>query len=212
MTDIASLRREYSNAPLDLEHVCDEPFTQFRRWFDEARAVASGEVNAMTLATVSPDGAPSARVVLLKDLDPRGFVFYTNRLSRKGIELDTSPRCALCFLWEDLARQVRVEGDAERVDDATADAYFASRPRGSQLGAWASPQSEVVASREALDARLAELTRRFEGAEVTRPPHWGGYRVVPRAVEFWQGRQSRLHDRLRYTRAGDRWRLERLAP
>lgn len=212
MNDIASLRREYAREPLDLEHVAAEPFAQFRRWFDEAREVLETEVNAMTLATVSPDGAPSARVVLLKDLDPRGFVFYTNRLSRKGMELDASPRCALCFLWDGLARQVRVEGDAERVDDATADAYFASRPRASQLGAWASPQSEVVPTRESLDARLADAEARFAGITVPRPAHWGGYRVVPRSVEFWQGRQSRLHDRLRYTRAGDLWRLERLAP
>lgn len=212
MTDIASLRRDYAHEPLDLDHVAAEPFAQFQRWFDEARRVVDGEVNAMTLATVSPDGAPAARVVLLKGVDARGFVFYTNRLSRKGMELSAEPRCALCFLWDAVARQVRVEGVAEPVDDAEADAYFASRPRGSQLGAWASPQSEVVPSRAHLDAALAAVTARFEGADVPRPPHWGGYRVVPRAVEFWQGRTSRLHDRLRYTREGLGWRVDRVAP
>ena len=212
MTDIASLRREYAHEPLDRAHAHPDPFEQFRRWFDEARRVVDGEVNAMTLATTSGEGAPVARVVLLKSLDPRGFVFYTNRLSRKGIELARDPRCALCFLWHELARQVRVEGVAEPVDAAEDDVYFASRPRGNQLGAWASPQSEVVPSREALDARLAAVTARFEGAGVPRPPHWGGYRVVPRAVEFWQGRTSRLHDRLRYTLTGGAWAIERLAP
>lgn len=212
MSDIASLRREYADEPLDRHHVHPDPFVQFRRWFDEARRVVEGEVNAMVLATVGADGAPSARVVLLKDLDPRGFVFYTNRLSRKGAELDAQGRAALCFFWHELARQVRVEGEVERVDDAASDAYFAVRPRGNQVGAWASPQSEAVPSREDLDARFAEFDARFAGREVPRPPHWGGYRVLPRRVEFWQGRAGRLHDRLCYVREGDLWRVDRLAP
>lgn len=211
MSDLAALRRDYANEPLDRAHVDADPLVQFRRWFDEARAAVEGEVNAMVLATVGADGAPSARVVLLKGLD-HGFVFYTNRLSRKGIELDTTPAAALCFHWDALTRQVRVEGAVERVDEATSDGYFASRPRGSQLGAWASPQSEIVATREALDARLAEAEARFAGIEVPRPPHWGGYRVVPARLEFWQGRSGRLHDRLRYVREGAGWRLERLGP
>lgn len=212
MNDLASLRREYADEPLDRAHVHHDPFVQFRRWFDEARRAVEGEVNAMVLATVGADGQPSARVVLLKDLDARGFVFYTNRLSRKGSELDGHPRAALCFFWDELARQVRVEGDVERVDEAACDAYFAVRPRANQIGAWASPQSEAVRSREDLDARFSAFEARFAGGPVPRPPHWGGYRVVPRRVEFWQGRAGRLHDRLCYVREEDLWRIDRLAP
>ena len=188
-----------------------EPLAPFRRWLDEAW---KGEVNAhaMTLATVGRDGRPSLRAVLLKGLDERGFVFYTNLESRKAGELHAHPHAALCFYWKSLARQVRVEGSAEAVATAEADAYFASRPRDSQLGAWASDQSRVLDNRAVLEARLAEFTRRFAGAIVERPPFWSGFRVVPERVEFWQERPSRLHDRLLFLREGDGWQRQRLYP
>ncbi len=188
-----------------------EPLEPFRRWLD---AAWQGEPNAhsMTLATTTPDGRPSARVVLLKGLDERGFVFYTNLDSRKSTELIANPYAALCFLWKSLNRQVRVEGPVDRVADREADAYFASRPRDSQIGAWASDQSRVLASRAELERRVEEFARRFGEAEVPRPPFWSGLRVVPQRMEFWQERPFRLHDRLLFIRKGERWRRERLFP
>lgn len=210
--EIARLRRDYRSGALDEAGAAAEPFGQFRRWFAEARAAAVDEPNAMTLATVDAGGAPRARVVLLKDLDDQGFVFFTNYDSDKGRELAREPRASLVFLWLPLERQVRVEGRVAMVDAAESDAYFASRPRESQLGAVASPQSAGVPDRAALERAFDQARARFEGAAVPRPSHWGGYRLVPTAVEFWQGRTGRLHDRLRYRRAGDAWARERLAP
>lgn len=209
--DIGSLRREYAASVLDESHVERDPLVQFQRWFSEAVSAEVAEPNGMTLATVGADGAPSARVVLLKAVD-RGFVLYTNRNSQKGVELDACGRAALVFWWEPLERQVRIEGRVERVEDTVADEYFASRPRSSQLGAWASQQSCVVANRGALEDAMAAAEERFADGDVPRPPHWGGYRVVPERVEFWQGRRSRLHDRIRYRRQDDVWICERLAP
>lgn len=189
------------------------PFVQFRRWFADAVEAKLKDPNAMTLATATPDGAPAARVVLLKDIDDRGLVFFTNYESRKGIELAANPRAALCFFWAPLERQVRVEGRVEKVTREESEAYFRTRPRGSQLGAWASRQSAAIAGREPLEARMAELERQYpDGAEVPCPPWWGGYRVVPDAFEFWIGRPSRLHDRFRYSPAGGGWAVARLAP
>lgn len=188
-----------------------EPFAPFQRWLDEAW---KGEPNAhaMTLATTAPDGRPSARAVLLKGLDPRGFVFYTNLESRKSTELFANPHAALCFLWKSLNRQVRVEGPVEQVGDDEAEAYFASRPRDSQIGAWASEQSRPLESRAALERRVEEFSRRFGEGSVPRPAYWSGFRVVPQRVEFWQERPFRLHDRLLFIREGEGWRRERLFP
>jgi pyridoxamine 5'-phosphate oxidase len=206
------LRKEYSGRPLDEGQVAADPIAQFRIWFDEAVAAGLREPNAMTLATVGADFRPAARVVLLKDFNALGFVFYTNYESRKGRELDGSGSAALVFYWAELERQVRIEGSVARVDPAEADAYFASRPPGAKLGAWASPQSQVIAGRGALDELVADTAERFSEGDVERPPHWGGYRVKPTLVEFWQGRPSRLHDRIQYRWATFRWVIERLAP
>jgi len=189
------------------DEVADDPLEQFRRWFSDA-----GDDNRIALATATPDGAPSVRMVLLKGADEDGFVFFTGYGSRKGGELDANPRAALLFHWAPLGRQVRVEGAVERVGADESDAYFATRPRGAQLAAAASRQGRVLANRAQLDEAVAELAREYEGRDVPRPEHWGGYRVLPEAYEFWQHRADRLHDRLRYSRDGDAWRLERLAP
>ena len=190
-----------------------DPLRQFQNWFDTSVAANILEPNAMTLATVTPDGKPDARIVLLKGLDARGFVFYTNFLSRKGKELAVNPQATLVFLWAELERQVRVEGVVERVSNEEADAYFHSRPLGSQLGAWASTQSEIIPDRAYLEERHQELAKEYADREIPRPSHWGGYRVIPDGIEFWQGRTSRLHDRLRYDREGDdNWIVRRLAP
>jgi pyridoxamine 5'-phosphate oxidase len=189
------------------DEVADDPLEQFRRWFSDA-----GDDNRIALATATPDGAPSVRMVLLKGADEDGFVFFTGYGSRKGGELDANPRAALLFHWAPLRRQVRVEGAVERVGADESDAYFATRPRGAQLAAAASRQGRLLANRAQLDEAVAELAREYEGRDVPRPEHWGGYRVLPEAYEFWQHRDDRLHDRLRYSRDGDAWRLERLAP
>jgi pyridoxamine 5'-phosphate oxidase len=211
--DLAALRAHYARAALSEDDAHADPIAQFEAWFAEAVSAGVREPNAMTLATASPHGRPSARVVLLKAADARGLSFYTNLESRKAEELHANPYAALAFWWPEVERQVRVEGRVETVDDAEADAYFASRPPGSRLGAWASPQSRPLPDRAALEGRLAEVAARFKGAGPPRPPFWGGFRVVPDAFEFWQGRPSRLHDRLRYTPDGaGGWTITRLAP
>lgn len=210
---LSALRREYGDAGLDTPDLTPGPVAMFRRWLDATVESGLHEPNAMVVSTVSSGGRPSSRTVLLKGLDERGFVFYTNYESRKGQEIEANREVALLFPWHDLQRQVRVEGTAERVSVEESEAYFAERPRGSQLGAWASPQSRAVASRKELDGRYTEVEQRFgtEG-EVPLPPQWGGYRVVPEVVEFWQGRKGRMHDRLVYRRADEGWVTERLAP
>lgn len=208
---IAELRQEYMRAGLAEAGVHADPLAQFGRWFEEAVAAQLPLANAMTLATVAASGAPAARIVLLKGVDRGGFVFYTNYLSRKGRELAAQPLACLVLLWSELERQVRIDGRVEKVAAADSDAYYASRPLGARLSAWASAQSEPVAGRAALERSLEEMGRRH-GASPPRPPHWGGYRLLPEAVEFWQGRADRLHDRLIYRRAGAHWAIERLAP
>lgn len=212
ITDPSQLRVDYKRAALSERDAASDPFELFTRWFDEAVAAAIPEPNAMTLATVDAAGRPAARIVLMKGIDTRGVVFHTNYDSRKGRDLAANPRAALLFFWVGLERQVRIDGTAERVSAEDSDAYFAARPRDSQISAWASPQSAPVADRAWLEARFAECEARFASGAVPRPPHWGGVRVVPDRFEFWQGRASRLHDRLVWSRQGDRWTIGRLAP
>ena len=211
MTDLASLRKSYERAELSEDASHADPVRQFAQWFDEARRSAVPEPNAMTLATVGSDLRPSTRVVLIKDFDARGIVWYTNYDSRKGCELAGNPFAALQFHWVELERVVRIEGRVEQVDAAESDAYYASRPLDSRIGAWASPQSQVIESRTVLVSAAAQYGARFL-LNPPRPPHWGGFRLVPDRWEFWQGRKSRLHDRLRYRWDGGAWVRERLAP
>jgi pyridoxamine 5'-phosphate oxidase len=209
---LGELRREYMHAALSEKDALADPLELFDRWFADAARAEVRDANAMTLATADATGAPSARIVLLKGVDERGFVFYTDYRSRKAAELEANLRAALVFYWPELERQVRVTGPASRVPRPETEQYFATRPRGSRISAWASEQSSVIPGRATLDAAVAEVEKRFANANVPAPPHWGGYRVMPDAVEFWQGRSNRLHDRLRYARHADGWRVERLAP
>lgn len=212
MTQLADLRRTYVLGSLSETDVAPDPMSQFKRWFDEAVTAKLPEPNAMTLATVDAAGQPSARIVLLKGIDDRGFTFFTNYESRKGLDLAANPRAALLFHWVQLERQVRVEGYVEKVSDDESDAYFASRPLGSRVGAWASEQSREVPGRDVLEQRELEYRSKF-GENPPRPPHWGGYRLVPTALEFWQGRPSRLHDRIAYRVQPDgNWQIVRLSP
>ena len=209
---IADIRREYSHARLDEAHVSPDPVAEFDRWFSQAQEAKVLEPNAMALATSTRDGTPSVRMVLLKGYDERGFVFFTDYRSRKGAELDGNPRAALAFYWGELERQVRITGTAERTSPEESEAYFRTRPRGSRLGAWVSHQSRVIPSRAQLESGLREVKKRFPSDDIALPPYWGGYRLRPEEVEFWQGREDRLHDRIRYLRDGGGWRIERLSP
>jgi pyridoxamine 5'-phosphate oxidase len=210
---IQHLRQEYKRHSLNESDVSPDPFIQFDAWLREAIAAELPEPHAMVLSTVDAQGSPGSRVVLLRDYGvERGFVFYTNYNSRKGKELGMHPKASLLFFWPSLERQIRIEGEVAQVSEAESDAYFASRPRGSQLGAWASEQSEPVPNRTFLEDRIAEAETRFAGKEVPRPPHWGGFRLMAHSMEFWQGRRSRLHDRIHYQLNQTTWRIERLSP
>ena len=209
--NIADLRQEYMRAGLSEAQADADPLRQFERWFEDALRAKLPLPNAMTLATVTSAGAPSARIVLLKGVEQGGFVFYTNYLSRKGRELEKSARACLLLLWSDLERQVRIDGVVQKVTPTESDAYYATRPLGARLSAWASAQSATVATRKILEDAM-EQARRQHGDQPPRPANWGGYRVVPQEIEFWQGRADRLHDRLRYRRKGDTWAIERLSP
>ena len=210
--DLAALRRDYALASLSETHVDADPIRQFEAWFADALAAQVLEPNAMTLATATSDGVPSARIVLLKGIDAGGFVFFTDYRSRKGAELAENPLAALVFLWKEIERQVRVSGAVSRVMAAESEAYYRSRPLGSRLGAWVSHQSSVIASRAEIDERWQAVSQRFADGDVPLPPHWGGYRVMPDEIEFWQGRPNRLHDRLRYERTSSGWTISRLSP
>ena len=211
-TSVADLRCDYRLQALLESDVHANPIQQFQSWFDQAIKAELPEPNAMTLATVSPPGRPAARMVLLKGFDQQGFVFYTNYLSRKGQDLTQTPWAALVFWWAELERQVRVEGQVAKIPAQETETYFYSRPRGSQLGAWASEQSQVISDRTILEHRLQDLEQQYQDQPIPRPLHWGGYRLQPHLIEFWQGRPNRLHDRLCYQKAGEQWKIERLSP
>ena len=210
---LASIRKEYSLQSLEINQVAKDPFLQFSQWLKEAVEAEVLEVNAMCLSTVSKDGFPNSRVVLLKELD-EGFVFFTNYESAKGKELESNPKASLTFFWAEIERQVRIVGTVSKVSTEESDAYFLSRPYGSQLGAWASPQSQEIVSRDVIETNQKDLERKFTELAIIRPPHWGGYRLVPHRVEFWQGRPSRLHDRICYEKVlgYSSWKVVRLAP
>jgi len=212
--DLAGLRREYETQGLSRADLHHDPIEQFGTWFSTAVNSELTDANAICLATATPDGKPSTRIVLLKGFDQRGFVFFTNYQSKKGRELDGNPQAAFSVYWAHLQRQICVTGRVEKTSREESKAYFRGRPRGSKLGAWVSHQSEVIDARRILDARLAEMSERFAGQDdIELPPHWGGYRIVPATIDFWQGRANRLHDRFRYTRqADDSWAIDRLAP
>jgi pyridoxamine 5'-phosphate oxidase len=211
--NITDLRKEYSRSTLDFSNVLKDPVKQFEKWFDEAVQSGITEPNAMHLATVDQNGKPSSRIVLLKGIDANKFLFYTNYQSKKGRELESNPACALTFFWPEIERQIRIEGVAERVDPKLSDEYFQSRPRGSQIGAWASPQSTIIKDREILEARAQQIEKKFELEKVLpRPNQWGGFQIDPLVIEFWQGRPSRLHDRIQFTKVDGEWKMNRLAP
>ncbi len=213
MVDVSQLRREYSGEVLDLDTLAADPYQQFERWLHQACSAKLSEPNAMSLATVSPTGTPSLRTVLLKYFDRDGFVFFTNYESRKAVQLAENPAVAAMFFWAELSRQVTIEGVASRISTAASLKYFATRPRGSQLGAWCSPQSSVISSRQLLQMKLAEVSRKFANREVPLPSFWGGYQIVPQRIEFWQGQENRLHDRFLYElQANGQWSIVRLAP
>ena len=211
-TSIADLRKDYRRQSFAETDAHPDPIQQFQTWFEQAISAQLPEPNAMTLATATPAGLPSARIVLLKAVDDRGFTFFTNYESAKGQELAANPHAALVFLWTDLERQVRITGTVAKTSEAESDTYFNRRPPGSRLGAWASPQSQLIASRAVLETNLANVTAQYADQLVPRPPYWGGYRVQPTTIEFWQGRSNRLHDRLLYRQQGDRWLIQRLSP
>ena len=213
MKALADIRKDYTKATLDSVSIDKNPILQFEKWFEEAIKSEIAEPTAMNLATVTADGRPSSRVVLLKGVENNQFVFYTNYQSQKGIDLGENPGCALTFFWPDLERQIRIEGIAARVTGITSDNYFKSRPRGSQVGAWASPQSSIIKDRKILEDRVAEIEKKFSGMPtLPRPNQWGGFGVEPFKIEFWQGRSSRLHDRILYTKVDQEWKINRLAP
>ncbi|WP_022964051.1 pyridoxamine 5'-phosphate oxidase [Halopseudomonas pelagia] len=211
-SDVAELRRDYTRDGLLETQAPEEPLSLFATWFEQAVEIETTEANAMMLATVDGAGQPHLRTLLLKGVDDRGFVFFTNYESAKGQQLQANPQAAITFWWHDLERQVRIEGAVERISDEESDAYYHSRPLGSRLGAWASPQSEVIASRDVLENNLEQLQQQYADQAPERPPHWGGFRLKPELIEFWQGRPSRLHDRLNYRLIDGSWRRERLAP
>jgi pyridoxamine 5'-phosphate oxidase len=210
--NIADIRQDYILASLDEQTAGDDPLVFFRKWFDEAVHADLTEANAMTLATVDAKGLPHARIVLLKGLDDKGFSFFTNYNSAKGHEMEASHHAALVFFWKELERQVRIEGMVEKLSAAESDAYFNSRPEGSRIGAWASPQSRVIDDRSVLENNTALYSQKFADGAIPRPDHWGGYRVIPQRIEFWQGRSSRLHDRIVFEKTGTAWKKYRLAP
>ena len=213
MYDLSKLRSEYSRASLDVSSILPDPIQQFEKWFLEALNAKVMEPNAMNLSTINADNRPSSRIVLLKGIEEKKFVFYSNYQSTKGKELDQNPACALTFFWPELERQVRIEGLAERINEERAEKYFQSRPRGSQVGAWTSPQSSIIKSRSILEERAEQIEKRFEGlAVLPKPNQWGGYQVDAQVIEFWQGRPNRLHDRIQFLKIDNAWKSHRLAP
>lgn len=213
MSSIAAIRKDYKQQMLNERDMAEDPISQFERWWADAVTSEIDEVNAMTLATAGVDGRPSARIVLLKGVDASGFVFFTNYNSHKGQQMAENPFASLCFFWKELERQVRIEGTIEKISELASNEYFDSRPIGSRIGAWASPQSRVIASREIIETNVKALEEKYANQKIERPPHWGGYILKPAMVEFWQGRPSRLHDRIRYSTAKESgWVIERLAP
>jgi pyridoxamine 5'-phosphate oxidase len=213
MSSIAAIRKDYTHKKLDEAGVAADAITQFGVWWEEAIKSDIDEVNAMTLATASKEGIPDARIVLLKGYDEKGFVFFTNYNSSKGKQMAENPQACLVFFWKELERQVRISGAVEKISEADSDDYFASRPEGSRIGAWSSPQSDIIPAREVIEANAVKYSAQFKDSTIPRPPHWGGYIVRPQVMEFWQGRPSRLHDRIRYSlQDGNYWKRERLAP